>query len=67
MTERNGLPRVWVSRRRVYIEWPQFAGMPLRPTAVIQLGTPLNEILAWPTAVPADAVELVRGEPAEGV
>jgi hypothetical protein len=33
---------------------------------VIQLGTPLNEILAWPKAVPEDAVELVRGEPAEG-
>jgi hypothetical protein len=66
MSAANGLPRVWVSRRRVYIQWPQFADTPLRPTAVIQLGTPLNEILAWPKAVPEDAVELAQVEPAEG-
>jgi hypothetical protein len=63
MSAANGLPRVWVSRRRVYIQWPQFADTPLRPTAVIQLGTPLNEILAWPKAVPETPSSWCRSSP----
>jgi hypothetical protein len=62
----DGLPHVWASKRRVYIQWPQYADTPLRPTAVIQLGTPLNEILAWPKSIPADAVEFVPLKQEEG-
>lgn len=62
MSAADGLPRVWVTRRRVYIQWPQWNCDGAKPTAVINLGSYLDDIVAWPQRVPAGAVELVLPE-----
>lgn len=55
------LPRVFVTARRVYIEWP---GLPsgLR-TSVVSLGTYLDDVMGWTQRMPDDVVELVQLEP----
>lgn len=55
MSAADDLPRIWASRRRVYIEWPQF-GDGVHTTVVINLGTYLDDVVAWLKAVPRDAV-----------
>lgn len=52
----DGLPRVWASRRRVYVVWDQWPGG--APAVMINLGQWHEEVLAHSRAVPADAVEL---------
>lgn len=57
----SDLPRVYVSRRRVYIEWAQWPGA--RRTAVINLGAWHDDMLTYPQTMPDDVVELVQAPP----